>query len=232
MSICDETDTAKITKIVAIDGPAGAGKSTVAREVAAALGFAFLDTGAMYRAATWWAMHIGADLHDQDALAEATVSIPLEMQFDEGAFRISVDNQDLTTQIRTPEVTENIKYLAQVPEVRRHLVERQRAFGQHQPTVAEGRDIGTIVFPNARCKIYLDATPQERATRRVAQMKSQGVSADFENVVAAIERRDESDMTREVSPLKRAPDAHVIDTTEMTQDEVITSIVELARRSL
>ncbi|HRK35481.1 MAG TPA: (d)CMP kinase, partial [Candidatus Hydrogenedentes bacterium] len=143
-----------IKQIVAIDGPAGAGKSTVARSVADALGFAYLDTGAMYRAATWNAMQQGVDLDDSRALAGATRRMKLELDEHDGKLRVVVNGQDISNAIRTPEVTRCIAKLDHNAEVRAHLVDLQREIGAQRPTVAEGRDMGTVVFPAAKCKIY------------------------------------------------------------------------------
>jgi len=218
-----------IRDIVAIDGPAGAGKSTIARRVAEALGFAFLDTGAMYRAATWWAMHEGIDLDDPAALENATAEMPLDMCEDGGVTRVRVGQHDVSAIIRTPEVTRNIYRLDRSPGVRARLVELQRAIGSRGPTVAEGRDIGTVVFPKARCKVYLDASIEERARRRAEEFTRKGISVDIAEVREDIRARDEKDMTRAVAPLRRADDAHIIDTTHMTPDEAVNAIVVLAR---
>ncbi|MCP4640716.1 MAG: (d)CMP kinase [bacterium] len=220
------------THIVAIDGPAGAGKSTVARRVAEALGIAFLDTGAMYRAATWWAMHRGIDMDNGPALAAATRAMPLEMADQDGVLRVAVDGQDVTNAIRSPEVTNRIYKLDQNADVRDHLVALQQAFGAKRPTVAEGRDIGTVVFPKARCKVYLDADLDERARRRQAQLKEKGVEADLEQLRRDIHDRDEKSRTRKVSPLRKADDAVLIDTTGMSVTDVIQAVVSLAREVL
>lgn len=220
------------TQIVAIDGPAGAGKSTTARRVAEALGFAFLDTGAMYRAATWWALHNGVDLDDPEATAASTRAMPLEMIDENGVTRVFVDGIDVTDAIRTPEVTGLIYKLDQNPPVRRRLVELQREVGERAPTVAEGRDIGTVVFPKARCKIYLDASIEERARRRACDLEAKGHRVDIETLKADIHDRDEKAKNRADSPLRRADDAHLVDTTALSPDEVVAEIVRLARSLL
>ncbi len=221
-----------ITQIVAIDGPAGAGKSTVARRVAETLGFAFLDTGAMYRAATWWAMHRGIDLSDGNALADATRAMPLELIETAQGLQVLVDGHDISADIRTPEVTREIWRLDQNPEVRAHLVELQRRFGARRPTVAEGRDMGTVVFPVARCKIFLDASLDERTRRRMKELEDKGMAVDFETLRAEIHERDEKTRTRAVAPLRRADDAELVDTTGLGIDQVVDAIVTLARRKL
>lgn len=217
------------TDIIAIDGPAGAGKSTIAREVARALGYAYLDTGAMYRAATWWAIAQNVDLDDGDALARATRAMHLELRDSPHGTQVFVDGQDITAAIRTPEVTRCIAKLDHNPEVRAHLVELQRQIGSQRPTVCEGRDIGTVVFPNARCKIYLDASLEERARRRAREFDLKGVAYDPEALREEIRIRDEKDTTRNVAPLRKADDAVEVDTTGMTPREVVDTIVRIAK---
>lgn len=220
------------TQIVAIDGPAGAGKSSVSRQVAHELGFAFLDTGAMYRAATWRALTRGVCLDDQEALVASTRDMALELREEPEGLRVFVDGQEVTGDIRTKEVTRNIFRLDQIPGVRRRLVELQREFGCKRPTVAEGRDIGTVVFPAARCKIYLDASPECRARRRTAELVAQDKAADFEEVLSDMIERDAQSMNRADSPLRKAEDAILVDTTDMSFEEVTETLVRLARERL
>ncbi len=219
-------------RIVAIDGPAGAGKSSVSRRVAALLGFAFLDTGAMYRAATWRALQHGVNMDNAEALIACTCDMNLQMHEDAQGVRVYVDGCDVTEAIRTPEVTRNIYRLDQIPGVRRRLVELQRDFGCRRPTVAEGRDIGTVVFPNARCKIYLDASLECRTKRRALELQAKGVAVDYDLLLEEIRDRDEKSMKREDSPLRRADDAVLVDTTGMDQEQVVSEIVALARERL
>lgn len=218
--------------IVTIDGPAGAGKSTVARRVAAELGFRFLDTGAMYRAATWRAMHTGVDLDDPEALAASTCAMRLEMPDEDGQSRVIVDGHDVTEAIRSPEVTRVIWKVDQIPAVRERLVELQRAFGHAQPTVAEGRDMGTVVFPEAACKFFLEASLDERTRRRAEELRANGVDVDIEALRAEIRERDEKTRTRKTAPLRPAPDARMLDTTALTIDEVVAIIRDHARETL
>lgn len=220
----------RVTEIIAIDGPAGAGKSSTARRVAAQLGFAFLDTGAMYRAATWRALHIGADLDDSDVMVASTRAMQLQISEQDGRQQVFVDGQDVTQAIRSPEVTRCIYKLDENPEVRAHLVDLQRAFGAQQPTVAEGRDMGTVVFPNARCKIYLEASLDERTRRRAAELQASGREVDLAALCEEIRIRDEKTMTRAVSPLRRADDAVSVDTTGMTIEQAVEKIVTIARQ--
>jgi cytidylate kinase len=220
------------THIVAIDGPAGAGKSTAARRVAEELGIAFLDTGAMYRAATWRALHEEVDLEDPGAIAASTRAMDLRLEASSGGLRIYVDGKDVTQAIRTPEVTRCIFHIDQNPEVRQQLVELQRAFAQRGPTVAEGRDMGTVVFPKARCKIFLDASLDERARRRTRELEEKGAPPEFDEVRREMAERDEKTRNRAVAPLRRAPDALHLDTTGMLLDEVVARIAAEARASL
>lgn len=209
--------------VIAIDGPAGAGKSTVARRVAERLNYAFLDTGAMYRAATWRALNHRIPWHDRDALIASTRAMALE--FKDG--RVRVDGQDVTDEIRTAEVTRNIRHLDGIPEVRAQLGSLQRRIGTARPTVAEGRDMGTVIFPDAVCKVYLDAGLEERARRRAAQLSEQNSQVDVKEVLTEIEARDANDQTRDAAPLRAAPDAHRIDTTGLSVEEVVERIVQL-----
>jgi cytidylate kinase len=215
--------------IVAIDGPAGAGKSTIARRVAQRLGFAYLDTGAMYRAATWRAMKLGLNLDDATALESSTREMALDMREADGRQVVLVDGEDVTEAIRTPEVTRNIHKLDRSRGVRTRLMELQRAIAAMGPTVAEGRDMGTVVFPDAVCKVYLDASLRERARRRATEYVRNGIQVDLEILGEEIRVRDEKDMTRDIAPLRRADDATVVDTTNMSPDTVVETIVALVR---
>ncbi len=221
-----------ITKAIAIDGPAGVGKSSVAKAVARELGMAYLDTGAMYRAATWWAIYNKVDMTDNDALADATRRLPLDMREENGKLSVLVDGQDISQEIRTPEITRQIFLLDQNADVRAHLVSLQQDFGRRQPTIAEGRDIGTVVFPKAKCKIFLEASLEERARRRHVQLREQGVEVDYEKRQQDIAERDKKSMEREASPLRCAEDAIRLDTSSMTYEEVVKRIVSLARAVL
>ena len=221
-----------ITDIIAIDGPAGAGKSSVAREAARRLGYAFLDTGAMYRAATWWVLQRGVELANPEAIAAAVEAMPLELEETDGGLRVYVGGEDVTDAIRTPEVTAEIWRVDELKPVRRQLVALQREFGARRPTVAEGRDMGTVVFPEARCKLYLDAGIEERARRRARELAERGETVDLNELMAAIRERDERSMKRAESPLRQAPDAERIDTTGLGFDEVVERVVEKGRAAL
>lgn len=220
------------TQIIAIDGPAGAGKSSTARMVAQKLGFAFLDTGAMYRAATWWALHNSCDLDNADALAQSTAEMQLDIREENGQQQVTVNGTDITDAIRTTEITRQIYKLDQNSAVRRQLVALQRQFGERSPTVAEGRDIGTVVFPNAKCKIYMDASPEVRAKRRMLQMQEKGMSADYDAILQDIVERDTLAMQRDDSPLCKAEDAILLDTSNLNFEEVVNAIITIARERL
>ncbi len=209
--------------IVAIDGPAGAGKSTVARAVAQRLGFAHLDTGAMYRAVTVGVLEHELDVHDADDLRSFVGA--LDLSLDDG--RIFVRSRDLTDRIREADVTAAVPQLAATPEVRRALVPVQRALASTKDVVVEGRDIGTVVFPDAELKVFLTASPETRAKRRALQY---GIRADrVESVEKDIATRDTVDSTRRDSPLAPASGSHEIDSTDMSFDEVVQAVVQLAR---
>ena len=214
--------------IITIDGPAGAGKSTIARRVAKQLGFDFLDTGAMYRAVTWAALERGVDVTDGDAVTTLAAQIAYHTDGD----RIFVDGRDVTEAIRSPEVSRAVSDVAAHPGVRRELVRWQREAAKGKSIVTEGRDQGTVVFPDAELKIFLTASPEERARRRVAQWREQGVEVDYEQVLEEQRRRDELDRTRPVGALQRAPDAVAIDTDGKSVEEVVEQIVDLARERM
>ncbi|PQO35466.1 (d)CMP kinase [Blastopirellula marina] len=209
--------------IVTIDGPAGAGKSSISRQVAEQLGFEFLDTGAMYRAVAWAVLRQNRELTDASAVAE----VAQRLRIDLSGGKVLVDGEDATAEIRTPEVTQATRYAASNVEVRAHLVELQQQFGREKNLVTEGRDQGTVVFPHAECKIYLTASPEERARRRVADLAARGVPAEFDDILAQQNRRDEEDSSREVGPLRKADDAVELCTDGMTPDEVIQRLIEI-----
>ena len=210
--------------IIAIDGPSGAGKGTVARVVAARLGYRHIDTGAMYRAVAWKAVHEAVDVTDEAAVAR----IGERAAFDLEQGRVAIDGHDVAAAIRTPEIDRAAAAVARHPSVRRTLVARQRAMGESGGIVMEGRDIGSVVFPSADVKIYLDASPDERARRRAADpAHASSRGAHIADVATALAERDKSDSTRAVSPLAVAPDAVVIDTTGVSIDSVVDRVLAL-----
>jgi cytidylate kinase len=214
--------------IIAIDGPSGAGKGTVARAVSRALGYRHVDTGAMYRAVGWKALHDRLPPDDEDAVAALARSADIVVE----AGVVAIDGHDVTRAIRTPEIDKAATSVARLPRVREILVGRQRAIGEPGGVVMEGRDIGTVVFPQADLKIYLDASPEERARRRALDPAHSGGQAGQAAVMASITARDTSDSTRTVSPLTLAEDATLIDTTDMPIDQVVARVLTLAREKL
>lgn len=210
--------------IIAIDGPSGAGKGTVARAVAARLGYRHVDTGAMYRAVAWRASHEGIELADENAVA----ALGEQATFDLEQGRVIIDGHDVASLIRTPDIDRAAAIVARHPAVRRALVARQRAMAHLGGVVVEGRDIGTVVFPQADVKIYLDASPEERARRRAADpAHTSSKTARLSDVATALAERDKSDSTRAASPLTVAPDAIVIDTTGIPVPDVIEKVIAL-----
>jgi cytidylate kinase len=212
--------------IVTIDGPAGAGKSTVARALARRLGFEFLDTGAMYRAVTLAGLRARCDLADEEALARLVAGLDLHM---EGG-RVLLNGEDVTGALRTAEVTAASRAAADSPAVRRRLVEMQRSLAAGRDLVTEGRDQGTLVFPDAACKFFLVADPVERARRRRREMLARGESPTFEQVLAAQAERDRRDAARNLAPMVPAPDAVILDSTTLPAEQVVDRMEEEVRR--
>lgn len=212
--------TKRIT--IAIDGPAGAGKSTLARRIAAKLGFIYVDSGAMYRAVALWALRTNvavSDMHRLEQLADAA-----QIEFAPGDGAVLLNSEDVSTPIRTPEVSQAASEVSLIPAVRRALVRKQREIGEQVSIVMEGRDIGTVVFPDATVKIFLDAVPEERATRRANE-----VDLPPDVVEQQIRERDQRDRGRAESPLVQAPDAVYVDTTGLTIEEVEAAILKIIR---
>ncbi len=211
--------------IVTIDGPAGSGKSTVARLLAERLGATFLDTGAMYRAITLAAVEDGAKLSDEQQLVGVVEKHRFDFEAADGKMHVSIDGKDVTETIRDSELTAKVRFAAAAPRVRDRLVQMQRAFAaRHARIVTEGRDQGTVVFPEASVKFYLTADVRERARRRKAELDAKGLPADLEQIRQAIEARDRSDENRAVGPLKPAPDAVMIDTTDLSIEQVVERV--------
>jgi cytidylate kinase len=214
--------------IIAIDGPSGAGKGTVARTLASTLNYRHVDTGAMYRAVAWKALHDEVPL--DDAAAVAALAQRSQISIDGG--RVSIDGHDVTQAIRTSEIDKAASLVARMPRVREVLVARQRRIGEQGGVVMEGRDIGTVVFPNADVKIYLDASAEERARRRLNDPAHSGGQAGAEAVAASIQARDQSDTTRSASPLTIASDAVLIDTTGVPIAQVVERVMTLVHDKL
>ena len=220
-----------MTIIIAIDGPAGAGKSTVARQVAAALGYTYLDTGAMYRSVAWKALQADADHTQEEAMEE--VARNLDIRFmpltPDGKQQVFADDDEVTADIRTPKVSDLTSRISAFPAVRRIVVEQQRRMGAtaEPGVVLEGRDIGTVVFPDAHLKIFLTASPEERARRRVKDLHGRGIEADYVRTLADQIARDTRDTHRHDSPLAVAPDAVSLATDGLTIPEVVAQILTL-----
>jgi CMP/dCMP kinase len=208
--------------IIAIDGPSGAGKGTVARAIAGALGYRHIDSGAMYRAVGWKAVRDGVPLDDQDAVA----ALAAQSRIAVSSASVTIDDADVTRAIRTPDIDRAAAAVARLPRVRAVLVERQRELGASGGIVMEGRDIGTVVFPDADVKIYLDASPEERARRRASDPSHSGVPAAVADVAVLLTERDEQDRTRTASPLYVAADAVVVDTTGKSVESVVQEVLE------
>lgn len=211
--------------VIAMDGPSGSGKSSASRGVARALGFRYLDTGAMYRAVTWWMLHHGVDVENAEAVAARAAEPVLSIGTDPDAPTVTVDGIDVAGPIRGPEVTAAVSAVSAVPQVRARLVAEQQAIIGDGDIVVEGRDIGTVVAPHATVKVFLTASADARARRRTAELTGTTVEAQRE----AMARRDTLDSTRTAAPLTKAPDAVELDTTELTLDEVIAEILRLVK---
>lgn len=214
---------------VAIDGPAGAGKSTVARQVARQLGFTYVDTGAMYRAITWKALQNGSDLTDETNMTQLVRDTHIQLKTDKKEVLVWVDGQPVSEEIRTPEVTSHVSAVAGLAGVRKELLEKQRELARNGGVVMDGRDIGTRVLPEAGVKVFLTASIDERAHRRYNEWLRKGYSVDLEQLKQEIRQRDEKDKNRKHSPLTPAEDAVHLDTTGLTITEVVQAILDLCR---
>ena len=213
--------------VIAVDGPAGAGKSTVAKRLAKRLGLGFMDTGAMYRALTLKALRRGTKLEDAEALVALAHETAIDLVDEAGRpLKVLLDGEDVSDAIRTPEVTNNTFYIARTPGVRAVMVEWQRRMGEKQSLVGDGRDLGTVVFPNAAFKFYLDADFDVRCQRRIDELRAKGVAVDEAALKRDLAERDHADFTRKVGPLKKAEDAIIIDSTNMTIDDVVEALVQ------
>jgi cytidylate kinase len=219
-------------KVIAIDGPAGSGKSTTARIIAARLGYQYLDTGAMYRALTWFAIQNGVAPSDSARLAVLARSVAIAFETREDINRVSINGRDVTDEIRGPMVTELVSEVSAHPGVRLAMVEKQRELGAHGEIVAEGRDTTTVVFPEADVKVYLDCNVNTRAQRRLIDMARLGVSTTLSEQTAEIERRDKLDSERKHSPLTKAKDAYLVDTTNTTIEEQVERVLSLLKSVL
>ncbi len=214
--------------IVAIDGPAGSGKGTIAKKIANKINAINIDTGAMFRCVALKALRENASVEDKDKIRKILNEIKIELKPNGKVF---LDNEDVTTKIRTEEVSKYSSPISTIQEVRDKLLNLQRNMAVSQDVVMEGRDIGTVVFPNANVKIYLDATPEERAKRRILQNQEKGIDSNYKEVLEEIKQRDYRDMTREIAPLKKAEDAIYIDSTNLSIEEVSNKILEIIEKN-
>ena len=217
---------------IAIDGPAGAGKSTIAKKAAARLQFLYVDTGAMYRTIALGLLRSGTDCEDETALADALDHMEISMSYQNGEQQMLLNGENVTGLIRTEEVSHMASISSAKPIVREKLMELQQTLARENDVIMDGRDIGTRILPDAQLKIYLTASVEERARRRYKEMREKGVEASFEEIFADIEERDYRDIHRETSPLRQADDAVFLDTSDMTIDEVVSRIVELAESKM
>lgn len=218
--------------VLAVDGPSGTGKSTTCRELAKRLDAKYIDTGAMYRVATLAVLRAGVDPADIPSVIDVTASLPLSVSDDPDAAQVILAGEDVSAEIRGPEVTANVSAVSAIPQVRENLVALQRKLARSaHRAVVEGRDIGTVVLVDAPAKAFLTASAQVRAQRRYEQEKAAGRDTDFSTVLAEVERRDALDSSREISPLRPAEDAEVIDTSKMSREEVLDSLIRVIERS-
>jgi CMP/dCMP kinase len=215
--------------IIAIDGPAGSGKSTSAKMVARKLGYLYIDTGAMYRAITYLALK-NNKIDDIEAVTELARNVNIELNFVDGKTYVKADGSDITEEIRTMEVNSNVSPVSRIAEVRKALVLKQQLMGRNNGgVVMEGRDISTVVFPDADVKIFLTADINRRAERRLKEYADKGIILSIEEIKNNLQERDKIDSTREVSPLRKAEDAYVVDTSSVTIDEQVEIIIQIAR---
>lgn len=212
---------------IAIDGPAGAGKSTIAKRVAKELGFIYVDTGAMYRSMALYFLRNGIKGDQEDKVADACKDIEVSIEYEDGEQQVILNEENVNAYIRTEEVSMMTSDTSKYPKVREKLLSLQRDLAQKKDVIMDGRDIGTCVLPDADLKIYLTASSKERARRRFKEQKERGIECDFDQIEKDIITRDEQDMNREVSPLKQAEDAVLVDASDMTIEEVVNKVVSL-----
>ncbi|HPP88336.1 MAG TPA: (d)CMP kinase [bacterium] len=218
--------------VIAIDGPAGSGKSTIAKKIADILGILYIDSGAMYRAVTLKCLKSDINLDNPQEIIDVCKKTKIDLKQNNGILEVFVDSENVTENIRLREVTNNVFKIAREPKVREILVAQQQEFAKTSSVIMDGRDIGTVVFPNADLKIYLDASVEERTRRRIKELEAKNEQVDFEKLKEEIIERDRQDKMREVGPLKIADDAIVVDTTGLSINEVINKILEILNSQL
>jgi cytidylate kinase len=220
-------------KTIAVDGPAASGKSTLGKRVAESLGYLFFDTGVMYRAITWVALRSGTDISDELAITALAENTPIDIEsptIDDGrGYDVMVQGQDITWEIRSPNVDANVSVVSAYPGVRRALSAQQRRIGMRGKVVMVGRDIGTVVLPEADLKIFLDASVEERARRRYLEQKSKDESVEYQRILESVRRRDRIDSSREIAPLRPADDAIIIDSDGLNADRVYSQVLAFVR---
>ncbi|MDD5887812.1 MAG: (d)CMP kinase [Oscillospiraceae bacterium] len=212
---------------IAIDGPAGAGKSSIAKEAARRLGFIYVDTGALYRTVALNAIRNNVSLNDPAAIAETLPNAKISLAFADGTQRVMLNGEDVSEQIRTPDVSAGASKVSAVPAVRQYLFDLQKNLAAENDCLMDGRDIGTVVLPNAQLKVFLTASPEERARRRWNQLKEADTEADYDEILKDVNQRDYQDTHREIAPLKQADDAILLDTTHMNFEEVVAELLRL-----
>lgn len=214
---------------VAIDGPAGAGKSTIARAAAAQLGFVYVDTGALYRTIGLAVCRRGIDGTDVPGILATLPEIQVGLTYQDGAQHVLLDGEDVSDAIRTPQISTYASQVSSVPEVRAYLLDLQRDLARRQSVIMDGRDIGTVILPDAKVKIFLTASPEKRAARRCAELREKGQDVTVEGILADMERRDALDASRAVAPLKQAEDAVLVDTSDLTLEQSIEAVLTVIR---
>lgn len=214
---------------VAIDGPAGAGKSTIARAAAAQLGFVYVDTGALYRTIGLAVCRRGIDGTDVPGILATLPEIQVGLTYQDGAQHVLLDGEDVSDAIRTPQISTYASQVSSVPEVRAYLLDLQRDLARRQSVIMDGRDIGTVILPDAKVKIFLTASPEKRAARRCAELREKGQDVTVEGILADMERRDALDASRAVAPLKQAEDAVLVDTSDLTLEQSIETVLTVIR---
>ena len=214
---------------IAIDGPSGAGKSTLARRLAAELGYVYVDTGAMYRSIGLYTLRAGADCGNEAAVAALLPKISLSLEYQDGAQHILLNGEDVSDAIRTPEVSMAASAVSAIPAVRKFLFSLQTGMAERYNVIMDGRDIGTVVLPNAQVKVFLTASAEERARRRCREMEQKGTPVDYEQTLREIRQRDEQDMNRETAPLKPAEDSVLLNTSDLDFEGAVQRLLEIVR---
>lgn len=218
--------------IIAVDGPSGAGKSTVARTLAKRLNFLYIDTGAMYRALTLKALENNVPINDEEKVFQLACSAKMDLRNNaDGSLTVLLDGRDVSLDIRKPKITQFVSDIAKIKEVRKVLVDIQRELGKRGDCILDGRDIGTVVFPDAKIKFFIDASPQERVNRRFKELKGLGQNVTEEDVAKDLANRDRIDSTRQASPLRQAADAIYIDTTDLSIEQVVAKMAEYVTKN-